>query len=381
MINLAYKDIIHSLSKFLITAISVGVLLGIVIIMIGVYRGMVADAKVLVDDIKADIWVVQQDTIGPFAQTSKIHEDLKNQISYQEGIAYAGAITFQTFQMENRYGDFKVMLVGYDPFGEIEVIDKAKLIEGRILQKQHYEIVVSKKTNYKLGEYIQLGRDRFKVVGITRDTVSNGGDYLIYTSLKDAEVLQFTYTNERIRSDGNRGIKGNNPHLVNAIIGKTKDGYNPQKVAMNIEQSTHKKVFTKNAQKNLLLQKVIKKSSKQIGMFTVILIMVSVIIIALIIYTMTLEKIKEISILKLIGIPNFTISKMIIQETVVLGILAFISGNIFAYLISGGFPKRVLLLSSDAFTLFVIILISSIFASLFGIYKVIKTDPAQAIAG
>ncbi len=381
MINLAYKDIIHSLSKFLITAISVGVLLGIVIIMIGVYRGMVADAKVLVDDIKADIWVVQQDTIGPFAQTSKIHEDLKNQISYQEGIAYAGAITFQTFQMENRYGDFKVMLVGYDPFGEIEVIDKAKLIEGRILQKQHYEIVVSKKTNYKLGEYIQLGRDRFKVVGITRDTVSNGGDYLIYTSLKDAEVLQFTYTNERIRSDGNRGIKGNNPHLVNAIIGKTKDGYNPQKVAMNIEQSTHKKVFTKNAQKDLLLQKVIKKSSKQIGMFTVILIMVSVIIIALIIYTMTLEKIKEISILKLIGIPNFTISKMIIQETVVLGILAFISGNIFAYLISGGFPKRVLLLSSDAFTLFVIILISSIFSSLFGIYKVIKTDPAQAIAG
>jgi len=381
MINLAFKDITHSLSKFLITAISVGVLLGIVIIMIGVYRGMVFDAKVLVDDIKADIWVVQQDTLGPFAQTSKIHEDLKNQISYQDGIEYAGAITFQTFQMENRYGDFKVMLVGYDPFSEIEVIDKSKLIEGRVLQKQHYEIVVSQKTNYKLGEYIQLGRDRFKVVGITRDTVSNGGDYLIYTSLKDAEVLQFTYTNERIRSDEQRGIKGNNPHLVNAIIAKTKDGYSPQKVAINIEQSTHKKVFTKNSQKDLLLQKVIKKSSKQIGMFTVILILVSIIIIALIIYTMTLEKIKEISILKLIGIPNFTISKMIIQETVVLGILAFISGNIFAHLISSGFPKRVLLLNSDAFSLFIIILISSIFASLFGIYKVIKTDPAQAIAG
>jgi putative ABC transport system permease protein len=381
MINLAFKDIKHSLSKFLITAISVGVLLGIVIIMIGVYRGMVFDAKVLVDDIKADVWVVQQDTLGPFAQTSKIHEDLKNQIAYQEGIDYAGAITFQTFQMENKYGDFKVMLVGFDPFGKIAVIDKAKLIEGRVLQKQHYEIVVSKKTNYKLGEYITLGRDKFKVVGITKDTVSNGGDYLIYTSLKDAEVLQFTYTNQRIRSDDSRGIKGVNPHLVNAIIGKTKEGYNPKAVAINIEQSTHKKVFTKEEQKNLLLQKVIKKSSKQIGMFTVILIIVSIIIIALIIYTMTLEKIKEISILKLIGIPNFTISKMIIQETVFLGILAFMSANVFAYIISGGFPKRVLLLSSDAIMLFIVILISSIFASLFGIYKVVKTDPAQAIAG
>lgn len=381
MINLAYKDITHSLSKFIVTAVSVGVLLGIVVIMIGVYRGMVFDAIVFVDDIKADIWVVQQDTLGPFAESSRVHEDLKDRISYQDGIQHAEAITFQTFQMENNYGDFKVMLVGYDPFGEIEVIDNAKLIEGRVLQKQHFEIVVSKKTNYKLGEVIQLGRDTFKVVGITDDTVSNSGDFLIYTSLKDAEVLQFTYTNERIRSDEKRGIKGANPHLVNAIIAKAKEGYDKNKIASAIEKSTHQKVFTTEEQKKLLLQKVIKTSSKQIGMFTVILIIVSIVIIALIIYTMTLEKIKEISILKLIGIPNFTISKMIIQETMVLGTLAFISGNIFAYLISGEFPKRVLLLNGDAIVLFVVILISSVFASLFGIYKVIKTDPSEAIGG
>jgi len=381
MINLAVKDISHSLGKFIITAISVGILLGIVIIMIGVYRGMIFDAKVLVDDINADIWVVQQDTLGPFAQTSRVHEDLKNQISYQDGIKYAEAITFQTFQMENRYGDFKVMLVGYDPFGDILVIDKTKLVEGRVLQKQHFEIVVSQKTNYKLGEYIELGRDKYKVVGITKDTVSNGGDYLIFTSLKDASVLQFTYTNERIRSDDERGIKGTNPHLVNAIIANVKDGFDPKSVAQNIKATTHKQVFTKEEQKNLLLEKVIKKSSKQIGMFTVILIVVSIIIIGLIIYTMTLEKIKEISILKLIGIPNFTIAKMIIQETVVLGILAFISGNIFAHLVSEGFPKRIVLEMNDALLLFIVILISSVFASLFGIYKVIKTDPAQAIGG
>ena len=381
MINLALKDIQHSLSKFLITAISVGVLLGIVLIMMGVYRGMVFDAKVLVNDIKADIWVVQQDTLGPFAQTSRVHEDLKNQIAYQDGVKYAEAITFQTFQMENKYGDFKVMLIGYDPLGKIPVIDKSKLVKGRVLQKQHFEIVVSKKTRYKLGEYIKLGRDRFKVVGITENTVSNSGDYLIYTSLKDAEVLQFTYTNERIRSDEKRGIKGGNPHLVNTIIAQIEEGYIAKSVADNIQKTTHKKVFTKKEQTNLLLQRVIKKSSKQLGTFTFILIIVSIVIIALIIYTMTLEKIKEISILKLIGIPNSTISKMVIQETIALSILAFISGNIFARLISDVFPKRILLLTSDAVGLLVVILIFSVFASLFGIYKVVKTDAAQAIGG
>jgi len=381
MINLAIKDIKHSFSKFIITAISVGILLGIVIVMIGVYRGMIFDAKELVKDLNVDIWVVQQDTLGPFAETSKIHEDLKNQISYQEGIKAAEAITFQNFQLTNRYGSFKVMLVGYDPFGKISAINPTKLIAGRTLKKQHYEIVVDEKTHYKLGEKIKLGRDIYTVVGITRNTVSNGGDYLIFTSLKDAQILQFTYSNERIRSDEKRGIKGDNPHLVNAIIASVKKGYDPNEVAKRIESNTHKSVYTTPDELKLLLQRVIKKSSKQIGMFTAILIIVSIVIIALIIYTMTLEKMKELSIMKLIGIPNFTIAKMIMQETIILGVLAFISGNIFAHMISGRFPKRIVLLWSDATMLFSVIIIFSIFASFFGIYKVMKTDPTQAIGG
>jgi putative ABC transport system permease protein len=381
MINLAFKDIQHSFSKFIITAISVGILLGIVIIMIGVYRGMVFDAKEFVNDLDVDIWVVQQDTLGPFAETSKIHEDIKNQISYQEGIKVAEAITFQSTQLTNRYGSFKVMIVGYDPFGKISAINPKKLVAGRELRKEHYEVVVSQKTHYKLGEKIKLGRDIYTVVGITKNTVSNSGDYLIFTSLKDAQILQFTYSNERIRSDEKRGIKGGNPHLVNAIIASVKDGYDENEVAKRIQDNTHKSVYTTQDELRLLLQRVIKKSSKQLGTFTVILIIVSIVIIALIIYTMTLEKMKELSIMKLIGIPNFTIAKMIMQETIILGVLAFVSGNIFAHMISDKFPKRIILLWNDAFLLFAVIIVFSVFASFFGIYKVMKTDPTQAIGG
>jgi len=379
--NLAYKDIKHSFSKFIITAISVGILLGIVIIMIGVYRGMVFDAKELVKDLDVDIWVVQQNTLGPFAESSKIHEDLKNQISYQEGIQSAEAITFQNIQISNNYGDFKAMLVGYDPFGKISAINPKKLIAGRTLKKQHYEIVVDVKTHYKLGEKIKLGRDFYKVVGITKNAVSNGGDYLMFVSLKDAQILQFTYSNERIRKDEKRGISGGNPHLVNAIIAKVKKGYNIKKVAKNIEDKTQKSVYTTNDELKLLMYRVIKKSSKQIGTFTIILIIVSIVIIALIIYTMTLEKMKELSIMKLIGISNWTIAKMIMSETIILGILAFISGNIFAHLISDKFPKRIVLLWGDATILFGVIILFSVFASFFGIYKVFKTDPTEAIGG
>ena len=39
MINLAQRDIAHSLGKFIVTALGVGMLIGVVLIMIGVYRG------------------------------------------------------------------------------------------------------------------------------------------------------------------------------------------------------------------------------------------------------------------------------------------------------------------------------------------------------
>jgi putative ABC transport system permease protein len=101
----------------------------------------------------------------------------------------------------------------------------------------------------------------------------------------------------------------------------------------------------------------------------------------MIIYNMTMDKIKEISIMKLIGIPNKVIITMIVKETVLLGVLAFVSGNIFAHIIYSKFPKRVVLEQSDALMIFVIILIASLLASLIGVHKAVKADPTAAIGG
>jgi len=85
--------------------------------------------------------------------------------------------------------------------------------------------------------------------------------------------------------------------------------------------------------------------------------------------------------MKLIGLPNRTITMMIVEETLVLGVLAFIFGNIFAYFISGKFPKRIVLDLYDALGLFAVVIIASIFASFIGVKKVISADPSAAIGG
>ncbi len=381
MINLAKKDIAHSLGKFLVTAMGVGMLLGMVLVMIGVYRGMVVDAEILINDINADLWVVQENSMGPFAESSRVHEDLKYSINIIDGIKHSEAITFQNIQLPKNPMPIRVMAVGYDPFGKINPINEERLIAGTKLTNDHFQIVVSKETGFNLQDKIILDNDIYEVVGITEKTVSSSGDILIYISLKDAQKLQFSYSNNRIRSDRERGIKNSDVTMVNAIVATVKEGYNTQEVAQNIKEWKYKSVYTKQEQKEILTKNLIERSAKQIGLFTAILILVSTIIIALIIYTMTLEKMKEISIMKLIGIPNSVIIKMIVQETLLLGVLAFISGNIFAYILYDKFPKRVVLEIPDGAMLFVVVVIASILSSFIGVKKVISADPASAIGG
>ena len=262
MIHLAKEDIRHTLGKFLVTAMGVGMLLGIVLIMMGVYRGMISDAEVLLEDLDVDLWIVQENTLGPFAEASRVHEDLKYTIKSLSAVDKSEAITFQNLQLPLANRKLAVLAIGYDIYGEINPINPERLIDGRVLKSDHYEIVVSDKTFYKIDDKIKLGRNSYKVVGITHGTVASGGDPLVYISLKDAQELQFTYTNKRIASDRQRGIINKDAHLVNAIIATTKSAYNVNEVAQDIRKWLHKSVYTRAQQKVVLTRNVVEKASK-----------------------------------------------------------------------------------------------------------------------
>ena len=242
-------------------------------------------------------------------------------------------------------------------------------------------MIADTKTGLILGQFIDIGKSRYKIVGMTDKTVSSGGDPMIYLDLDEAQQLQFLFSNEQIRNDRNRGVNTAQNQTVNTFVIKLIDGIEPRFVANNIKKWKHQEAFTAFEQEEILTKNLIERSAKQIGLFTVILLIVSAVIISLIIYTMTINKIKEIAILKLIGAPNIIIIKMIGQQSVLLGIIAFVAGNIFAYASVDIFPKTIILLGQDAMKLFVIIIIVSILASLSGIRSALKVDPSMAIGG
>src|SRR5690606_19151183 len=209
MISLAGRDILHAWGKFLFTGIGLGLLIGVTLTMAGVYRGMVDDAKALLDGSGADLWVVQKNTQGPYAEASSIYDDMWRNISAYEGVTKAANITYFTMQVRHSEREVRAMVAGItlgEPAGPGH---PPHLIEGRFITRSHYEAVADVATGFKLGDEINIRRNSYKVVGLTRRMVSSGGDPIVFIPLKDAQEAQFRKDNEAILQQRRR--TANNP--------------------------------------------------------------------------------------------------------------------------------------------------------------------------
>lgn len=130
---------------------------------------------------------------------------------------------------------------------------------------------------------------------------------------------------------------------------------------------------------DILVGKLITTSAEQIGLFLIILAIVSAAIVAFIIYTLTMDKIREIAVLKLIGTRNRTIAGMILQQSLMLGVIGFVVGKISATFAAPLFPKYVLLIPVDSILGFFAVLVICILSSVVAIRMALKIDPAEAI--
>ena len=99
MISLAGRDIVHAWSKFVFTGFGLGLLIGVTLTMAGVYRGMVDDARMLLTNSGADLWVVQKDTQGPYAESSSLRDDVYRSILGLPGVARAANVTYFTMRV------------------------------------------------------------------------------------------------------------------------------------------------------------------------------------------------------------------------------------------------------------------------------------------
>jgi len=397
VISLAARDVAHGFGRYLATAVGLGLLIGVTLSMAGIYRGMSDDARAFLRATGTDVWVVQQHTLGPFAEASTLHDDAWRAIRVLPGVSEVGNATFLTTQVRHGERWVRVMVLGFEPGRPGE---PGYLVAGRPVTRSHFEAVADVLTGFQVGERVRIRRNEYTVVGLTRRMVNQAGDPMMFIPLRDAQEAQFLKDNEAIVNDRNRlaanprinrpGVPGvldavgevqTSNSNVNAVLVRVAPGVEPAEVAANIKRWKHLQAFSTAEMEDILVGTVIERAAKQIGLFLLILAFVSIAIVAFIIYTMTLGKLKEIAVLKLIGTRDRTIAAMILQEALGLGLIGFLIGRVAATLWSPVFPRYVLLLVEDTARGFVITMLACVLASVVGIRMALRVDPAEAIGG
>ena len=377
--NLAIRDVRHNWLRFVLTGLGLGGLLAIVVTMMGIYEGALADAVRLPRASNPALWVVEPLTKGPFAEPSRLPRDTRELVRRLPGVAEAGAVTFETVQATANGRPVRLYVQGYEPG---RPGGPSNLVAGHGITESHYQIVVDASSGLQPGQRVLIGpyHDPYTVVGITRGMVNSGGDPAAWVTLLDAQAIQFAVAPPLQRREKALGRSPQQTNDVNAVMVQLEPGASTSAVAAEIDRWKHLSAVTEKQQEDYLTVFVISRMQKQLGMFMGILIVVAAVIIALIIYTLTMDKMRSIATLKLVGAPDRTIVGLIVQEALVLGVGGYALGIVLVAAFRSLFPRRVEMLPRDLAMLLLIVVVC-LLGSALSVRTAVKVDPAKALSG
>ena len=396
--DLAVKYIRRHLGKFFATIIGVGLLLTIVLVMNGIYQGNIADGVWLIENTATDLWVVERGRGGPFNESSRIPLDAYKSVAAAPGVERASPFIVYAAQRDVGGANQQFTIIGYDVFGGLG--GPGRIVRGRAIRAAHYEMVADMKLGLQLGEQVRLGQHDYAVVGVTREAVDSGGNPLVYLSLPDAQEVQFQQDSHALVAARAANLKrlehaGYTPEqaskllpllagstdTINAVLVRLAPGADPETVRRHIRDWLYFNVYTTDEERELMLEGRLRRMSAVLGLFRSLLVLVSIVIIALIVYVLTIEKIRSIATLKLIGAPNWVIVRLIMEQSLAITLASFAFAWLASGLVEPRFPRTLVFLPHETLVTFLVMLAGGVAASMMAIWHALRTPPQVALGG
>ena len=202
-------------------------------------------------------------------------------------------------------------------------------------------MVADRKLGLAVGDVTRLGVHDFTVVGVTHGAVDAGGNPLVYLSLSDAQEVLYQEDNRALERSGrpacarfeSAGPRAEADRLLPVLAGGTPPSapcsHASSRTPMSPRFRTHVErwlyldAYTTDEERELMLRGRLLRMSAVLGLFRALLLVVSIVVISLIVYVLTMEKIRSIATLKLIGAPNRVIVRLILEQSLFLTVASF----------------------------------------------------------
>lgn len=400
--NLAFHDIRRHFGRFAATSAVVGLLFTVVLAMAGIYQGLVDDATVLLDRMHANLWVVQRGTRGPFADPSRLDPSFELRAASVPGVTSARSFTTQVLQRDHANRQLRFALVGLafpDDRG-----DELLVTQGRPLVQAHGELIADASLGVVVGEVLHLGRDDYRVVGLTKQILASGGDAVVFATVADTQRIVNDDSSDALIAERQRRLarlqatdlgrgqpalgdlavdpRWTFPALPNLPIQAVLVRAAPARLN-EVQQAfadwSDVSVWTRAEEEQLVLQGMVAKARMQLGVFAAILIVSSSLLLAAVLYNLTLEKAHDIAVLKLLGARATRIAGLVLQQAWATAILGYgialgLGSQVFPH-----FPRRVVLTEQSVLGLGLLLFVVSTLASVAGVLYALRIDPGPVL--
>lgn len=385
MISLALRIIAHRPLRYFVALLGISVAAGLAFVQLGLYLGFKENASVIVDHTEGDLWVCErfQDNFDFPNVIGRHHLD---KVRSTPGVAWA-------FPMVIVFADWKlpdgaeqtVQVVGFDP--EKGVGRPWQMVEGSFWDELAPPGCVSVDTESrrklrhpKLGSIAEVNGIKVKITALTRGIRSFQGKPIVFTNIDTARAFR-------------RDLQPDKLHYI--IVGLNPDAA-AEEVMSRLQEtsaagpsgvySDHTSVYTK-AEFSMMAQEYWLTSTgagKALALAAVLGLIVGIVVAGQVLYTSTLEHIKEYGTLKAIGATNAQVTAAIVAQAVAWAIPAhLIAGGLLLVAMKniGGIGIQISLNAETYgilgfFTVFVCIL-----SSLLSVLRVMSVEPADVFKG
>lgn len=347
MWRVSLKDLRWRRRRVLFAVLATGLVMGMSLVMTGTERALFQDSRDIVAAFDADAWVVAAGAAGPFTTTRPLPAETIAGVTGSPGVDQVSPVVILHSTLDD--GQQRDINIIASPPSELIV---PPLAEGRLPQTPG-ETAVDTALDAPVGSQVEVAGHRFDVVGRVDNVTWYFGAPTLFMDLADGQALAF-----------------DRRELATALVTRgTPTGLPDGLAALD------------NGAVISDLDRLMESSSQTLAVLNGLLWLTAAGIIGLIVYLSALERVRDLAVLKATGASSPGLGGGLVLQALVLTSAAAAMGVVVAQLMAPTIPFGVVLTPAAYLRLFAIALAVGVVASLAGLRRVLRVDPALAFGG
>jgi putative ABC transport system permease protein len=334
-------------AAIIIAVVAAGLAFALSLIMSGTLHHLRQEGVRTVNLYEADAWVVAKGVTGPFTSAEFVDATAVDTVRNIEGVHDASPLLIGRSVVDRE----DVNIVGYEPgaFTQPRRIASGTAPTGRGVA------TVDETLGLDVGETVTFGGQSFPIGAVATNTSYYFGMPTIFLPIDDVRDA----------------IAAGEPVVTTIVV---RGPIARAAVPGDLEVMTNEGVRDD-------LDRVLEKTAQTMGIINTLLWIMAAGIIAALVYITVLERTRELAVHKATGSSNGSLVRGLLLQASVLAVAAATIATGLALLIAPTFPFAVEIPAAAYIQLVSIALIVGAIASLAGLRRIVRIDPALAFGG